>query len=43
VARLRDYLAEWERGWPKVAPTPAEHALTDEETEQLKAIGYLAP
>jgi arylsulfatase A-like enzyme len=41
VARLRTYLEQWEQRHPKAAPTPAKRSLTDEEREQLKALGYL--
>lgn len=41
VQALRAYLAQWELKHPKAKPTPLGKQMTEEEINQLKAIGYL--
>lgn len=38
---LRAYLDDWERHYPKAEPTPRVERLSERETSQLTAIGYL--
>jgi arylsulfatase A-like enzyme len=40
AAALRDYLAQWEASHPPAPPTLDRDALSPEEEEQLRSIGY---
>ena len=39
--KLKKYLSEWESAHPLVPATPATAQISDDERDQLKAIGYL--
>lgn len=41
AAAMRDYLAAWEEANPPARPTLDQDALSPEEIEQLRSIGYL--
>ncbi|MEX2015443.1 MAG: sulfatase-like hydrolase/transferase [Candidatus Hydrogenedentales bacterium] len=41
VEQIREYLAQWEAAHPRVPATTAEEALSEDEREQMKSIGYL--
>ena len=38
---LRNFLSRWEKEHPRATPVPPTRALSQEEIDQLKAIGYL--
>jgi arylsulfatase A-like enzyme len=41
VQAMRRFLSVWERNFEKAEPTPAKTELSQEERDQLEAIGYL--
>jgi arylsulfatase A-like enzyme len=41
VASMQQFLRDWEEEYPPASPTPTTTTLSDQEREQLEAIGYL--
>lgn len=41
VKQLQAYMKDWESQYPKAEPTKASRELTEDEKEQLRAIGYI--